>query len=381
MNTRMREQGLGVRAFSSLWTRIGAMNRGARWGSKVAEPSRLSRFGRPQRCFCGETPQPLSSGSWVVRWSLATGFGWRWGWLLGWMIWLAVGSAVLAGERIVLATYNVENYLLNPSPTRKAKSEDSKAKVVEVLKRVGADIVGLQEIGGKGALDDLQRRLKRVGLDYGYQEWVQGFDTNIQVALLSRHPIVRRRPHVEDSYLLSGKRFRVSRGFLEADIRVGEGYQLTVWVAHLKSRRTSVEADEAEMRKAEARLLREKVEARLREYPKANLVVRGDLNDTHDSTTVRGLLGRGKEAWVDTRPYERQGDTGYTPQARWKPRTVSWTHFYGVEDTYSRVDYVLLHPNAAREWRAGESYVPVVPDWGQASDHRPVVVVLEAVDR
>ena len=33
-------------------------------GSKVAEPSRLWLFGLQQRCFCGETPQPLSSGSW-----------------------------------------------------------------------------------------------------------------------------------------------------------------------------------------------------------------------------------------------------------------------------------------------------------------------------
>jgi len=294
--------------------------------------------------------------------------------------WVGVASAAESG-RVTLATYNIENYVLVPTGTRPPKSEASKTKVSNVLKTIAADVVALQEVGGTNALADLCRRTAALGLTYDHREWVQGFDTNIQVALISRYPIVARRSHTRDSYLLSGRRFLVSRGILEVDLRIRPDYVLTVFVAHLKSRRTSVEADEGEMRREEARILREKIEARLREAPRANVILLGDLNDTKDSAAIRALIGRGKDGLVDTRPSERNGDTGYRPNARWQPRTVAWTHHYGVEDTYSRVDYALLHRNVAGEWKAAESYVPVVADWGLASDHRPVVVVVETRDR
>ena len=316
---------------------------------------------------------------------------WRWSVRLvqtGVRRWVALFAACAAGlapaaaaERVRLATYNVENYVLTATESRPAKSEGSKAKVAEVIRGLEADVLALQEVGGAEALEDLRGRARQLGLDYPHFERVTGADTNIQVALLSRFPIVARRPHVRDAFLLSGRRHRVSRGFIEVDVQVAPRYTLTVFVAHLKSRRPSAEADEAELRAAEAGVLREKIEARLREDPRANVAVMGDLNDTKDSEAIRAILGRGRGALVDTRPAERSGDTGYTPNPRWQPRTIVWTHYYGVEDTYSRVDYILLHPNAAREWVAKESWIPSIPDWGVASDHRAIVVTLEATER
>ncbi|MCC6233035.1 MAG: endonuclease/exonuclease/phosphatase family protein [Verrucomicrobiales bacterium] len=292
-----------------------------------------------------------------------------------------LGLTASAADRVRLASYNVENYLLTAAGTREVKSEAAREKVVESLRACAADLLALQEVGGEDALQDLRRRLGRVGLDYAHHELVRGADTNIQVALLSRWPITRRQPHVHDSYLVSGRRFRVSRGFLEAEVKVSSGYSLTVLVAHLKSRRAMAEADEAEMRKQEALLLRKKMEACTAGQPRANVVLLGDLNDTKDTEPVRILIGRGGAQWTDARPAERNGDTGFSPNPRWQPRTVSWTHYYGVEDSYSRVDYILLHPNTVREWVRAESFIPVVPDWGRGSDHRPVVVTLEAKDR
>ncbi len=283
--------------------------------------------------------------------------------------------------RVRVATYNVENYVLAATDSRGAKTEASKAKVAAVLHAAHADIVALQELGGPAALEDIRTRTRALGLDYPHFAWVQGFDTNIQVGLLSRFPISAQRPHTNDTYLLGGRRFRVSRGILEAEIRIPPEYPLTVFTTHLKSRRTVAEADEAEMRLAEARILREKIDARLRLSPGANIVVLGDFNDTKDTPPIRTLIGRGRDALVDTRPSEDNGDTGFTPNPRWEPRTVTWTHYYGKEDSYSRIDYLLLHPNAAREWIAAESRLVVVPDWGLASDHRPVSLLLEARER
>lgn len=290
-------------------------------------------------------------------------------------------SLCQAGEKVRLATYNLENYVLADTPTRKAKTEESRSQITRILKSLNADVLALQEVGGRPALEDLQSRLKEAGLDYPHAELVQGWDTNIQVAVLSQLPFARRRPHTRDTYLASGRRYHVNRGILETDIQASRGYVLTLFVVHLKSRRTSVEGDEAEMRLAEARILREKVDARLSENPRANIVVMGDLNDTKDSLPVRTILGRGRGRLVDTRPGERNGDSGYTPDSRWEPRTVTWTHYYGKEDTYSRIDYILLHANAEREWLPRESYLPVIANWGLASDHRPVVITLDCIDR
>lgn len=286
-----------------------------------------------------------------------------------------------AAERVRLVTYNVENYLLTPGDSRPAKSEAAKEKIAAILAELRPDIVALQELGGTEALADVAARTERHGWRWPYAEWMQGSDTNIQIGLLSRYPVEQVWRHAQDAFLVSGRRFRVSRGLLEARVRVTPTYRLDLLVAHLKSRRAVPEADEAEIRREEALVLRGKIDARLKEDPRANLVVLGDLNDTRDSAALRAILGKGRHRLVDTRPAERNGDTGFTPNPAWAPRTVCWTHYFGREDSFGRIDYALLHPNAAAEWVREETYLPQIPDWGVASDHRPLVITLEARER
>ena len=173
---------------------------------------------------------------------------------------------------------------------------------------------------------------------------------------------------------MAGQRFRVSRGFLEVEIKVNDHYSFTLLTAHLKSRRPIPEADEADLRLEEAKVLREIIDGLLAAKPDVNLVVLGDLNDLHSSKPVKTILGgRGKKALVDTRPAERNGDTPPSSDRRLASRNVSWTHYYSVEDTYSRIDYILLSKGIAKEWVPSESYVLSLPNWGLASDHRPLV--------
>jgi endonuclease/exonuclease/phosphatase family metal-dependent hydrolase len=295
-----------------------------------------------------------------------------------------LGTVLLAAEtpRFRVVTYNVENYLIERSGTRSPKPEASRRKVAEMLTTLRPDVLALQEIGPTNALLELQARLRAAGLDLPHWEHVSGYDTNIFVAVLSRLPIVARRSHPNETFLLEGRRFRTSRGLLEVELEAGPGYRFTLFTAHLKSKRAIGSADEGEMREQEARALRRLVEGRLSSDPKANVLVCGDFNDTKDSPALKALLGRSTQRpLVDTRPVERNGDQAAPENPKWDPRHVSWTHFYGKEDTYSRIDYVLLSTGMAREWLRQGSYLPTLADWGVASDHRPVLCEFEATER
>lgn len=298
-----------------------------------------------------------------------------------------VALALLAGaaraETFRVATYNVENYLDQPTETRKqVKSPEAKAKVREGIVAMKPDVIAFAEMGSLSALQELRASLKKDGLDYPYWEHVTGFDTNIHVALLSKFPITARRAHTNDNFLLNGRRFRVSRGIADVDIKVNDNYTFTLIGAHLKSKRPIPDADEGELRLEEAKLLREFVDARLAADPNANIVVLGDFNDTYNTKSTKAIIGTGKNKLVDTRPAERNGDNQPNPaNPRWFPRNIAWTHSYGVEDSYSRIDYILLSPAMAKELVMSETYIPTIPNWGLGSDHRPLVATFETTNK
>jgi endonuclease/exonuclease/phosphatase family metal-dependent hydrolase len=291
---------------------------------------------------------------------------------------LLFGSTVFAGETFRIATYNVENYLDQPTESRHfIKSADAKTKIRESIRAMNPDVISFEEIGSTNALLELRASLKADGLDFPYWEHVQGWDTNIHVAVLSKFPITARHPQTNDTFLLDGRRFHVSRGFVDVDIQVRPNFSFTLLGAHLKSQRPVPEADEADLRLEEAKLLREKVDALFAKNPDANIVVLGDFNQTPNAPSTKAVIGRGRFKLVDTRPAERNGDNLPNPNPRYAPRNVVWTHYYGAGDSYSRLDYILLSPAMAREWVKAETYIPTIPNWGIGSDHRPIVATFE----
>jgi len=288
---------------------------------------------------------------------------------------------VAGAETFRIASYNLEGYLDVPTESRPAKTPESKRKIRESICAIRPDVIALQEVGSTNALVELRDSLKADGLDLPHWEYLPGYDTNIHVAVLSRFPFTARHPYTNENFLLSGRRFHVSRGFAEVVIQVNENYSFTLMSAHLKSKRAVTSGDEAEMRLEEAKLLREKIDAHLAANPDLNLVVAADLNDTKDSPSTRAVIGRYRHKLIDTRPAERNGDSAFSPGAQKEPRHITWTHYYGKDDTYSRIDFLLLSPGMAPEWRTNETYVLSVPDWGQASDHRPITAAFEARDK
>src|SRR5262249_31018736 len=111
-----------------------------------------------------------------------------------------------------------------------------------------------------------------------------------------------------DSFLLDGRRFRVSRGFAEVEIAVKTNYAFTLITAHLKSKRPIGIADADELRLEEAKVLREKIDGVFAMKGDARLVVLGDFNDPPDAKPKREIRGREKQKMFDPRPTEQNGD-------------------------------------------------------------------------
>jgi endonuclease/exonuclease/phosphatase family metal-dependent hydrolase len=294
---------------------------------------------------------------------------------------LLSGFSAFAAETFRVATYNVENYLDQPTESRPhVKASEAKAKIRESIRALNPDVLALEEMGTANALLELRASLKAEGLDFPHWEHISGADTNIHVAVLSKFPIVARHPHTNDNFLLDGKRFRVSRGFAEVEIQVATNFTFTLITAHLKSRRPVPEADEAELRLQEAKVLRGIIDEHFKTDPNAKLVVLGDFNDVKSSDSTKTIIGRGKFKLTDTRPAERNGDNTTNSNPRYDPRTVTWTYYYGLEDTYARIDYILLSPAMTRDWVTNETYVLTIPNWGIGSDHRPIVATFKTDD-
>jgi endonuclease/exonuclease/phosphatase family metal-dependent hydrolase len=284
------------------------------------------------------------------------------------VLWFCLLLPAWAAPQVLrVATFNVENYLDAGTSTRRAKSAASEAKVRDSILALHPDVIALQEIGSTNALLELEAGLKAGGLDLPFWEQVAAYDTNIHLSILSRFPIVSRRSHTNETFLLDGHRLDVKRGFADLEIQVNPRFRLALIAAHLKSRLPSPATDEQEWRYQESLALRRAIDARLADNPESNLIVLGDFNDLQDSKPLRTILGRGKTRLFDTRPAERNGAADHDP------RQITWTQYYGKEDVFSRIDYILLSRAMEKQWVRSETYILTSPDWGLASDHRPLV--------
>lgn len=266
-----------------------------------------------------------------------------------------------------IATYNLQRYGLHDrdgdGQRAEPKPEAECIAVADTIAALRPDILALQEIGNERMLDQLAQDLRKRGLDYPHRDYVRRGASEMNLALLSRFPIAASRPRLDDTYTIGGTIQPVLRGFLEAELDLGGGERLTVFVAHLKSR-SFHPLGQTEMRRNEARLLANHVRRVLRNAPDAAVIVVGDFNDSFNSAPLRLLRGEdGEPLLVDLRPLDEPGGV--------------WTFFNRADDSYERFDYLLASPALARRLRPDSCRVHREPPAALASDHRPVVAVFD----
>ena len=75
--------------------------------------------------------------------------------------------ALLHAETFRVATYNLENYLDQPTESRAhPKSAAAKSKIRESIRALNPDVLAVQEIGTLSALMELRASLKTEGLNF-----------------------------------------------------------------------------------------------------------------------------------------------------------------------------------------------------------------------
>jgi endonuclease/exonuclease/phosphatase family metal-dependent hydrolase len=284
---------------------------------------------------------------------------------------LLVAGAILRAAPLTIATYNVENYTLANRVVEGAyregypKPEAAKAALRTVISQINADVLALQEIGGRDYLDELCRDLKTDGVDYPYSAVAVAADKDRMVAVISKRPLTRIVAHTDLDFKYFGGRETVRRGLLQVAVETDHG-AVTLFVVHLKSRYTERpdDAGAALWRAGEAVAIRDRVLELFPEPRTAAFVIAGDFNDDRTSRPVRAMLERGKTAITE-----------WLPAA--DSRGEVWSHFYQRGDSYSRVDHMLVSPALLPRVKRGEGHIHDSVETMRASDHRPVVVVVD----
>ncbi len=291
--------------------------------------------------------------------------------LLPWLLFTLLACAGPAyGERMVVATYNVENYTLADRQTSDGfrpaypKPEDAKRALRGVIRSLDADVIALQEMGGRAFLDELRRDLASEGMSYPHAEILEAGDEPRYVAVLSRRPFAAVVRHTDLTFRYLGAEEALKRGLLEVRFAVPDG-ELTLFVVHLKSRFTERKDDpQSALRRAgEAEAVRDRILARFPEPASAPFLLVGDFNDGPASRPVRAVLRRGATEICSLLPAaDSRGET--------------WTHRYRREDSYTRVDHIFVSKALAGRVGGGGARIHDGPGTGDASDHRPVRVEL-----
>lgn len=205
------------------------------------------------------------------------------------------------------------------------------------------DVVCLQEVESLLALRTFNEEF------FGENPWpyavlIDSRDfRQIDVAVLSRYPVLSVRTHVDDK-TDDGSGYVFSRDCLEVTVQPPKGKPVTLFVNHLKSQlaqgKTAAEKAADAQRSTEKRALQAKsiVEILRARFPGANyngglFAVLGDFNATPDAPELAALTQK----------------AGLTSALDKLPSGARWTHYWKAKNSAAQLDHVLLSPALAQK--------------------------------
>lgn len=260
-----------------------------------------------------------------------------WSLLCAAVVWLACASvpvSLFAEEalRLRVLSYNIHH----------GEGIDGRLdleRIARIIQQSEADVVALQEVDQTttrtGKVDQPAELARLTGLHVVFGGNIQFQGGHYGNAVLSRHAIVRHENHK-----LPRHNNGEQRGLLEVEIELPGKTPLLFLATHLDHR-----GDDSE-RIASVELINKRVAER----PAQLALLAGDLNDGPKSNTLKKLAGSWTSASSEPIPtFPANKPTG-------------------------QIDFILFRP--AERWRVVETRV--LPE-DKASDHRPILTVLERV--
>lgn len=269
-----------------------------------------------------------------------------------------------SGEPVRFLMQNVQNYFVAGEQQRTRylltpKPEAARESLASSIAREHPDVVGLLEIGGSLALQDLRVRLAQRGLDFPYYRVVVRNGEDRALGVLSRLPIVAdaSRPQMP---LMGTQRRPMLRGILDVTLRAEDGRLFRVMGVHLKSRVGDDPAAARALRNKEAQTLSQYVRAEIKRHPKLPIVVYGDWNDTPDDEAVKIM---------------QQGGVSQGGLWRLSPKDArgeEWTHFYRRGRSYYVFDQLFFNGVMKNRTKGTPACGIVQPlgEGAEGSDHR-----------
>lgn len=265
-------------------------------------------------------------------------------------------------------------------------NEDEKALTAEAVDEVKADIICLQEVESLRLLHKFDSELLKKN-DYEYKFLIDGRDPRrINVAVLSKYPIISGRTHINERSSLPKTTWLFSRDCLEVVIDV-DGKPLSLYINHFKSMLDMGAKSEEEARNntrphrlEQANRVKEIIDQKWQETDyDGNFIVAGDLNTYPDEgNSLEPLLNH----------------PGLINVIERLPEDERWTHFYQKKKQYTQLDYILLSKSLAEhnsnkpelmrkglplkaEKYSGDRFKGVGKSKPKSSDHCPFYIDLE----
>ena len=265
------------------------------------------------------------------------------------------------GKPVRFLMLNAQNYFVEGEAYRsryvlKPKPKESREAVADIIAEAQPEMVGLIEMGGPVAVQDLRQRLAARGVSYPYFRVLPRQGEDRALAILSMHPIVQDHSQ-ENVKLHQQKRRKMLRGILDVTVQLEDKRLFRIIGAHLKSRVSDNAGAAAAQRKQEAYTLAQHIQHIARSQKGMPLLVFGDWNDG-PSDAAPQILQEGLSADAALRRLSPKDSRG-----------EEWTLYFKRGKEYCIYDQIFVNPTL-RERMRGQGGIVDSPAASKASDHR-----------
>ena len=281
--------------------------------------------------------------------------------LLQFLIFANFAATLQAQEKpreISVCFYDLDKFTSEESPERKTLLE-------QFIKGINPDILVLSGVKDLKTFAEIKKFLP----DAKFAKMIEAEDKERHIAIISKIQPQETKELTDLKYSIKDLELPVKRGFLYCLFKSGE-YSFHLIAADLKNRDKVEGANQTDMRRYEARLLRYYVSEIIKENTESNIMIAADLNDTCGMAPVKEVYNRRFniiKKLYDIRPLDSLN--------------TSWTHWNSGSDDYERIDYLIATSSLLPEISREKTRICENNSWDNISSHRPIVGTIVCKDQ